>query len=257
MDQNNSLIQDQMVDQLRVRVFSNRQVLGENAGRAAASLMKELLQSKPTIRMVFAAAPSQLEFLNTLASSEGIDWSRVTVFHMDEYIGIPGDAPQSFSLFLMQHLFERVHPGIIHLINGVDSVQQECERYTRLWGEASIDIVCLGIGENGHLAFNDPPAAFDDPEIMRSVELDLACRQQQVNDGCFSRLQEVPTHALTLTIPALMSGANLFCMVPGERKREAVSRTLHGLISAECPSTILRLHPNCTLYLDEDSYGND
>ncbi|WP_028549646.1 glucosamine-6-phosphate deaminase [Paenibacillus sp. UNC451MF] len=257
----NETIQPQQiktVDQLQVHIYDNRALLGTAAASHVAHKMKELLDSKSRIRMVFAAAPSQNEFLQALKSTEGIDWSRVTVFHMDEYIGLAQEAPQRFGTFLRERLFDEVKPGEVHLINSAGDIDEECRRYAELLGAAPIDIVCLGIGENGHIAFNDPPVAdFNDPSLVKSVELDLPCRQQQVNDGCFASLQEVPTHALTLTIPALFSGAHLFCMVPGKTKTAAVHRTLNGSISTECPSTILRKHPDCTLYLDPDAYAGD
>ncbi|ULL18283.1 glucosamine-6-phosphate deaminase [Paenibacillus sp. H1-7] len=251
-------LQTTAVDRLRVQIYENRQQMGNAAGSHVAGKMKELLSTKSRIRMVFAAAPSQNEFLQTLKSSEGIDWSRVTVFHMDEYIGLSLDAPQRFGTFLCERLFDEVKPGEVHLIDSSGNIDEECLRYAGLLGEAPIDIVCLGIGENGHIAFNDPPVAdFNDPMLVKSVELDLPCRQQQVNDGCFATLQDVPTHALTLTIPALCSGAHLYCMVPGKTKTAAVRRTLNGSISTECPSTVLRTHPDCTLYVDTDSYGGE
>ncbi|MDF2724351.1 MAG: glucosamine-6-phosphate deaminase, partial [Paenibacillus sp.] len=152
--------------------------------------------------------------------------------------------------------FDLVKPGQVNLIDSSNSIEGECKRYGDLLREAPIDIVCLGIGENGHLAFNDPPVAeFDDPLTIKPVELDRACRQQQVNDGCFASFDDVPTHALTLTIPTLLSASYLYCMVPGPTKRAAVERTLDGEIATECPSTVLRRHPDCTLYVDRDSYG--
>lgn len=249
-------IHTETADSLKVEVYANRNEMGTAAGHDAAEKMKELLNRKENIRMVFAAAPSQNEFLQTLSSIGGIDWSRVTAFHMDEYIGLPLDAPQRFGTFLSKRLFDKVKPGKVHLIDSSNDSHAECLRYGKLLDEAPIDIVCLGIGENGHIAFNDPPVAdFDDQALVKSVELDLMCRQQQVNDGCFSRLEDVPLHALTLTIPALMAGAHLFCIVPGSTKTAAVKRTLNGPVSAECPSTILRRHRDCTLYADKDSYG--
>ncbi|MNZ79423.1 Glucosamine-6-phosphate deaminase [compost metagenome] len=144
------------------------------------------------------------------------------------------------------------------MIDSASTVEAECERYSKLLQEAPIDIVCLGIGENGHLAFNDPPVAdFEDPMTVKAVELDHACRLQQVNDGCFAELNEVPTHAITLTIPALLSGQHLYCIVPGRAKRAALQQTLHGDISTSCPATILRRHPSCTLYADAHSYGDE
>ncbi|TMV52995.1 glucosamine-6-phosphate deaminase [Paenibacillus mesophilus] len=249
-------VKAESVDQLKVNVYANRQDLGTSAGRAAAATIKELLGRKDRIRMIFAAAPSQNEFLETLSSDPDIDWSRITAFHMDEYIGLPNDAPQKFSRFLCERLFDKVKPGQVHLIDSSNTIEAECKRYGDLLREAPIDIVCLGIGENGHIAFNDPPVAdFDDPFTIKAVELDDACRQQQVNDGCFPTFGDVPTHALTLTIPTMMSADHLYCMVPGPTKRNAVNRTLNGTISTECPSTVLRRHPDCTLYVDRDSYG--
>lgn len=243
------------VDRLKVRKFATRQQMGEAAAADAAAHMKRLLSEQERVRMVFAAAPSQNEFLQALVGTEGLDWSRVEAFHMDEYIGLPADALQRFSQFLQERIFQAVRPGKVHLINGSGTIEQECERYGQLIAEAPIDIVCLGIGENGHIAFNDPPVAdFNDPHVIKAVELDAACRRQQVNDGCFPSVSAVPTHALTLTIPTLMAGRCLFCIVPGSTKREAVSRTLTEAISTACPATILRTHPACTLYVDADSY---
>ncbi|WP_282937352.1 glucosamine-6-phosphate deaminase [Paenibacillus sp. RC67] len=251
-------LQTKTVDRLQVNIYENRTQLGTAAASHVANKMKELLDSKEHIRMVFAAAPSQNEFLQALKGTEGIDWSRVTVFHMDEYIGLAPEATQRFGTFLCERLFDAVNPGEVHLINSAGDIDEECRRYADLLGKAPIDIVCLGIGENGHIAFNDPPVAdFNDPSLVKSVELDLPCRQQQVNDGCFGSLQDVPTHALTLTIPALVSGAHLYCMVPGKTKTAAIHRTLNGSISTECPSTILRQHSDCTLYLDTDAYDGD
>lgn len=231
--------------------------MGTAAGREVATVIKRLLENQKRVRMVFAAAPSQNEFLNVLASDKEIDWSRITAFHMDEYIGLSSEAPQRFGTFLKNRLFNIVQPGEVHLIDGSNALE-ECRRYSGLITESPIDIVCLGIGENGHIAFNDPPVAnFADPEIVKVVELEEACRRQQVNDGCFPDLSEVPTHALTLTIPALMAGKHLFCMVPGATKHEAVRQTLTGPIAEDCPASILRTHPDCRLYLDKDSYGGE
>lgn len=251
-----TLIHSTQADKLRVEVYGTRQAMGQAAASAAAVKIRELLAAKPRIRMVFAAAPSQNEFLAALVQEDGIDWSRITAFHMDEYIGLPEDAPQRFSRFLCDRLFDIAKPGQVHLIQSSRGIDEECARYGNLIGEAPIDIICLGIGENGHIAFNDPPIAdFGDPHIIKAVELDDACRQQQVNDGCFPSFSDVPTHALTLTIPTMMSGAHLFCMVPGSTKRQAVRETLNGPISTACPATILRTHDDCTLYVDSDSYG--
>ncbi|MEC0265463.1 glucosamine-6-phosphate deaminase [Paenibacillus anseongense] len=230
--------------------------MGAAAAVEAATKIKELLSRKDKVRIIFAAAPSQNEFLAELVNQQGIDWSRITAFHMDEYIGLPDDAPQKFSQFLSDRLFKLVKPGELHLIQSSTTIEQECQRYSDLIAAAPIDIICLGIGENGHIAFNDPPVAdFEDSFIIKPVELDAACRQQQVNDGCFPDFDAVPTHALTLTIPTMMAGAHLFCIVPGPTKRAAVEQTLRGPISTSCPASILRTHSDCTLYVDRDSYG--
>ena len=243
------------VDGINLHVFDNRYEMGVAAARAVAAKMKELLSQKEQIRMVFAAAPSQNEFLKALIAEDGLDWKRVTAFHMDEYIDLLEDAPQRFSTFLMENLFKHVLPGEVHLIDGLQNPSEECRRYRQLIRSDAVDIICLGIGENGHIAFNDPSFAdFQDPEVMKVVKLDEACRKQQVNDGCFKQLDDVPTHALTLTIPTILDAASLFCIVPGEMKQSAVKRTLSESISTDCPASILRTHPNCQMYVDRDSY---
>lgn len=249
-------VKEAKANDLKVRVYRTRGEMGAAAGSDVAAKIKEVLRTKPVIRMIFAAAPSQNETLDALASDPDIDWSRIVAFHMDEYLGLPAGAPQAFARYLQGRLFDRVKPGAVHLIDSANGSEAECSRYAALLAEAPIDIVCLGIGENGHIAFNDPPVAdFDDPLLVKPVELDEACRRQQVNDGCFPDIDAVPTHALTLTVPALLSGAHLYCVVPGPTKREAVARTLNEPVATACPSTILRNHPDCTLYVDLDSYG--
>lgn len=249
-------VKTELADRLRVRVYASRREMGAAAAADVAACMRELLDRQPQVRIVFAAAPSQNEFLASLIAEPGVDWNRVAAFHMDEYIGLPAQAPQRFGRFLEERLFRHVRPGKVHLIDGCNDPEAECRRYGELIGSAPIDIICLGIGENGHIAFNDPPVAdFADPVPMKPVELDEACRRQQVNDGCFPHIEEVPRRALTLTIPAMMSGRRLFCIVPGANKRAAVAQTLRGPVSTACPASILRRHPDCTLYTDLDAYG--
>lgn len=249
-------IQKEQVEQLRVQVYSDREQLGRAAAEEAVACIRGLLASKTgPLRIVFAAAPSQNEFLEHLVHAQGIDWTRILAFHMDEYLGLPNNAPQRFGEFLTNHLFSKVPFGKVHLIDCTGDVVAECKRYGDLIDEASIDIVCLGIGENGHLAFNDPPVAdFSDTEKLKVVVLEEACRRQQVNDGCFSELEKVPTHAVTLSIPVLMSAAHLFCIVPGRTKYQAVQATVRGPISTACPASVLRLHSDCTLYVDKESF---
>ncbi len=243
------------VEKLQVKIFSNRRETGKAAGRSVAEKMREILKTKESLSIVFAAAPSQNEFLEELSQSPGIHWNRVTAFHLDEYIGLPPDASESFGHFLRVKLFEKVNPGNVYYLNGMaEDVEAECNRYGNLLKDHSLDIACVGIGENGHLAFNDPPFAnFQDPLLVKVVELDLVSRQQQVRDGCFKNLQEVPKKAITLTIPAILSAKFIYCMVPAHSKAEAVKRTLEGPISTDCPATILRRHKSAILLLDRDS----
>ena len=208
--------------------------------------------------VVFAAAPSQNEFLAGLVAADDIDWSRVAAFHMDEYLGIDADHPVSFRRYLQEHLFRLVGLGAerLKLIPGeqVERPLQTCLAYEDVLLANPTDIVCAGIGENGHLAFNDPPVAdFLDPVLVKVVRLDAACRNQQLNDGCFERLADVPTHAYTLTIPALLRAPVVSVVVPGPRKANAVLTTLRGPISESCPATALRRHPGARLYLDRES----
>lgn len=227
-------------------------------GRAAAAdvgvALRDRLARQGTVRMIFAAAPSQTELLDAFARERDIDWRRVTAFHMDEYLGLAADAPQRFGAWLTRHLFSRIAFGAVHVIGQEPDPDLEAARYAALLAQAPIDIVCLGIGVNGHLAFNDPPVAdLHDTKQVKVVELDEVCRQQQVDDGCFPTLADVPTHAITLTIPRLLDAGQLFCVVPGASKRAAVEQSLYGPIGTACPASALRTHPRCTLYLDQDS----
>lgn len=235
---------------MKLQIYETRHEMGRGAARAIAECLSECLSRQAEVRIVCAAAPSQSDMLEELRCCPGIDWSRVTAFHMDEYIGLKPNAPQSFGQWLRTHLFDQVPLRRYHLIEPGTNAKAECERYTKLLAERPIDAVLLGIGENGHLAFNDPPANLKDPVPVRIVELDHACRQQQVNDGCFPQFSDVPTHAITLTVPTLMSSAKLFCCVPGERKAEAVQRMMAEPISGDCPATALRVHSDCTVYMD-------
>ncbi len=245
---------DFMIDQLRVRVFAERTEAGQAAGLGAAAAIQSAIARQGSARLILASAPSQNESLEALAGA-ALDWSRVTVFHMDEYAGLPASHSASFRHYQEERVLSRIRPAAFHGILGeTTDVDAECRRYAGLLAESPIDVVCLGIGENGHIAFNDPPVAdFADPYLIKPVELDDDCRRQQVNDGCFPDFASVPRHALTLTIPALMSGRELFCMVPGPRKAAAVRDTLRGPISTACPASILRRHAAATLFLDQDS----
>lgn len=248
-------MQQLQVDTLAVSVFENRAELGAEASRAAAAALRNFLSRKNIVNIIFAAAPSQNEFLAALAAEKNIQWSRVRAFHMDEYIGLPPEAPQRFGNFLRTRFFERVALQEVHYLMGeAEDAEAECRRYAELLLRHSPDIVFMGIGENTHIAFNDPHVAhFDDPHMVKVVDLDEACRQQQVNDGCFKTLNDVPRHALTLTVPALMKADQIFCMVPGKTKAQAIYHTLGEDITERYPSTILRTHPNAALFIDKDS----
>jgi len=251
----NQKIRSFEVDRLKVQIAPNRRGLGKAAGQAVAEKMKTLLKEKDQLFMVFASAPSQNEFLDTLSRIPGIDWGKVTAFHLDEYVGLPDTAPQNFGVFLRKRLFEKVHPGQVHYLNGMaEDPRAECDRYGALFRNRTLDIACIGIGENGHLAFNDPPVAdFNDARPVKVVDLDLVSRQQQVNDGCFEDLESVPKRAITLTIPTIFRAGFIYCMVPAPTKAEAVKKTLNDPISTACPATILRRHENTILFLDQDS----
>jgi glucosamine-6-phosphate deaminase len=240
-----------VIDQLVLEVYPDRYSAGRAAGMLAAERLKTVLAEKGKARVIFAAAPSQNETLETLATASGIDWNKVTAFHMDEYIGLADDAPERFSFYLKTHLFDQCPFGEVHLLVG-NNPQHLCEEYAQKLIAEPIDLVCMGIGENGHIAFNDPPVAnFNDLQLVKIVELDPICRQQQVNDGCFPDFDAVPKQAVTLTVPALMSGNCLICTVPGQRKAAALHRMISGNISTECPATILRTHKNCTVFTDQ------
>lgn len=242
-------------DKLTVKQFDTRQEMGECAAKEIAACFAMLLEEKAEINVIFAAAPSQNEVLKALADDRTIEWNRINAYHMDEYIGLPSDAPQGFGNFLREHLFGLVQFKSVNYIDcTADDPETEAERYSRLLAEHPTDAVVLGIGENGHVAFNDPPVAdFHDPKIVKPVKLDEVCRQQQVNDGCFARIEDVPTHALTVTVPALVKAPHLFCIVPAKTKAWAVHETLTGSIDEHCPATVLRLQDHATLYLDGDS----
>ncbi len=224
--------------------------MGREAAAYVAELLRLAVQERGEARVVFACAPSQDEFLAALLL-ERVEWAQITVFHMDEYMGLAAEHPQSFRTYLRAHLLAHIAPRQVHLIAGEGRSSDVCEAYARLLQEAPLDLVCMGIGENGHLAFNDPPVAdFADPLLVKPVELDPACRQQQVNDGCFATLAEVPTHAFTLTIPALLGACAISCVVPGARKAAAICETLLGPVSTRCPASALREHPCAVLYSD-------
>lgn len=243
------------VDKLQVEIYDNRTLMGEAAARDIKAKIAELLSTKAEINMIFAAAPSQNDVLRSLVEDKSVEWNRVNAYHMDEYIGLDKDAPQGFGNFLKEHIFGLVPFKSVNYIDiTTTDPEAEAERYGKILDENPTDIVVMGIGENGHIAFNDPPVAdFQDNRTVKPVKLDEICRQQQVNDGCFANLDEVPTHAMTLTVPTLVRAPYLFCIVPAPTKAKAVYETLNGSIDEHCPASILRLQENAKLYLDDQS----
>lgn len=250
-----SLTQELTANKLKVKIYDTRLEMGTGAAADVAAAIKALLVKQDNVNMIFAAAPSQNEFLKALSEEKGIAWNRVNAFHMDEYIGLRKEAPQSFGQFLKERIFAKVPFGKVFYMDGnAADPHQECDRYSDLLKQYPADIVCMGIGENGHIAFNDPHVAdFNDPLSVKMLDLSPASRQQQVHDGCFATIEEVPAAAITLTIPTLVSANAVYCMVPGTTKAQAVYHTLRSEIEEQYPSTILRKHANATLYLDKDS----
>ena len=237
-----------------VEIYKTRKAMGEAAGKKAEELLVHYLKLKKEVRIIAASAPSQNEILSYLAKSKAIDWKRVTAFHMDEYIGIADDAPQNFGFWLKQRLFGKVPIKTVHYLQSNADPAKECARYTALLKKAPIDLLLGGIGENGHLAFNDPPVAdFSDPHTVKVVKMDNISRNQQVHDGCFASLSEVPKTAFTLTIPILHSAASVVYTVPKISKAAAVGRMFKGPVETKCPSSFLRFHPDCYVFLDSES----
>lgn len=247
-------MKEMTVDKLNVKIMPNRTEMGAVAAEEIRSKIKELLAVKEEINIIFAAAPSQNDVLKSLVESD-VEWNRVNAYHMDEYIGLTKAAPQGFGNFLMEHIFGLVPFKSINLIDcEAADPEAECVRYTRLLEEHPADLIIMGIGENGHIAFNDPWVAdFKDDKKVKVVLLDEVCRNQQVNDGCFEKLEQVPKQAITLTCPVFIEAPCLFCIVPAKTKAWAVQRTLCGAVNEECPATVLREHPAAVLYLDADS----
>lgn len=249
------LIKEMRADKLSVKVYGSRDTLGREAAVDAINSIKYLLSKKNEINIIFAAAPSQNEFIAHLVAEEGLEWEKINAFHMDEYVGLGINAPNGFAFFLNNKIFKkRAFKSLNFLKGDAENIDNECRRYLELLTKFPPDIVCMGIGENGHIAFNDPHVAdFKDNQLVKVVKMDNMCRNQQVNDGCFESIDIVPTHAITLTVPALMAGKNIFCMVPAKSKARAVFETVTGKIDEICPASILRQHNNAILYTDLDS----
>ncbi len=244
---------------MKIIITHDTKQLGQAAGHAAAALIRRSISEKGSANIILATGTSQFETLNQLISEPGIDWSNVVMFHLDEYIGLPSTAKASFRNYLKERFIEKV-PSLkaAHLING-DAINgqadadAECKRLADLIRKYPVDVALVGIGENGHLAFNDPPADFITEQPYIIVSLDDACRRQQLGEGWFPTLADVPKQAITMSIKQIMKSKHIICSVPDSRKAMAVKNTLEQAVSDLYPASILQLHPDCTIYLDEAS----
>jgi glucosamine-6-phosphate deaminase len=254
------------VDRLRVRVYADRGAMGLAAARHLARALREASVGTDAggvgtgtggagIGMVFASAPSQVEALAALTRERDVPWPLVTAFHLDEYVGLDDTHPRSFARFLREHVVEKVPLAAVHYLSTRDAdLEAAALRYGERLRRVGLAVGCIGVGENGHIAFNEPnDTDFVDPRAVRVIELDLRSRQQQVNEGLFASVDEVPTHALTLTVPAILAARTLACVVPGENKAAAVARMLTGPIAPDSPASALRAHPAATLFLDREA----
>jgi len=248
-------------DRLSVFVHANIQEMAYAAARAAAECLSQAIEQRGRAAAILATGNSQIVFLEALVQGQGrdwnINWSAVTLFHMDEYLGLPETHPASFRRYMRERVESQLNPGGFHYIEG-DSLEpiRECERYAALLEQQPLDLCCLGIGENGHLAFNDPPVAdFSDPKLVKIVRLDENCRRQQVGEGHFPEMSAVPQYALTLTIPALLRASRVLAIAPEARKANAVRQALCEPVSPACPASHLRTQEHCGLYLDAESVG--
>lgn len=239
-------------DKLKVEVYTDNEELGEAAAISVAEILNQAITQNGFANLILATGASQFEFLKNL-QQQSIDWQKVTVFHLDEYKDLPDTHPASFRKYLKERILNHVKPGNLYLLNGdAEDLETEISNYEELLRNHPIDVACIGIGENGHIAFNDPPVAdFNDPKLVKIVELDEACKRQQFNEGWFASMEAVPKYALTQTIPAIMRCKKISCVVPDQRKAEAVFNTINAEISTSCPATILRTHPDTILYIDK------
>ncbi|MCJ7467477.1 MAG: glucosamine-6-phosphate deaminase [Maribacter sp.] len=242
------------VDTLQISIYDNPRSMGNAAADFVAQNLNESIWKKGSASLILATGTSQFSFLEALKKKE-IDWQKITVFHLDEYLGISEQHPASFRRYLRERILDEVAPKKIYFLNGdAEDLDKEMNDYSNQLKEHPIDIACIGIGENGHIAFNDPPVAdFKDAKLVKLVTLDDDCRNQQLGEGWFPSWEEVPKQALTLTIPAILACKAISCVVPDARKAEAVFNTLYKEISTDFPASILRKHPNTRLFLDQDS----
>ncbi len=239
---------------MRVCVYNTPVELGKTAGATAATFIRKAIESNGTANIILATGTSQFEVLNQLIADKNIDWSKVVMFHLDEYIRLPANHQASFVKYLQERFLEKV-PKLkaAYLINGETDPLEECRRLGELISKYTVDVALIGIGENGHLAFNDPPADFETEEPYIIVNLDEACRKQQMGEGWFNSFNEVPLRAISMSVKQIMKSKNIVCAVPDSRKAIAVKNTLEKTVSNLYPASVLREHKNCTIYLDKDS----
>jgi glucosamine-6-phosphate deaminase len=239
---------------VEIRIFDSKAELGRAAAARAAAVLREAIAGRGEARAIAATGASQFEFLDALIREGDLDWSKVELFHLDEYVGLPESHPASFRRYLKERLVERVHPGMFHSIDGQTSdPAAECRRVGALIARAPVDVAFVGIGENGHLAFNDPPADFETEDPYLVVTLDEPCRRQQLGEGWFSSLAEVPPRAISMSVRQILKAGEIVAAVPDARKAAAVRDCLEGLVSTMHPASILQRHPRTTVYLDRGS----
>lgn len=236
-----------------LKIFKDKRAMANAAAEHAASALSRVIREQGKARIIAATGAAQFEFLEVLTGFPGIDWKQIEMFHLDEYIGLPPSHPASFCKFLQERLIRKT--GIIqhHLMNGMEDPAEVIRRTGQALRSAPVDIAFVGIGENGHLAFNDPPADFEAEESYLIVTLDEACRRQQLGEGWFAVLADVPRQAISMSIRQILKTREIICFVPDARKAKAVRACLEGEISPLAPASILRTHPNTTIYLDPDS----
>ncbi len=236
-----------------VQIFRSKQEMATAAANHAINSLHQLLKTEDTVRLLAATGASQLEFLERLTADRSVDWPRVELFHLDEYVGVAPDHPASFARYIKERIIDRTGIECYHLLDGTRDPNEIVAEMGREINRAPIDLAFVGIGENGHLAFNDPPADFDTEDAYLIVQLDEACRRQQVGEGWFASVDQVPARAISISIPQILKAKEILCIVPDRRKAEAVQKCLQGPMSPDAPASALRAHPNTTMFLDADS----
>jgi glucosamine-6-phosphate deaminase len=239
---------------VEVRVFDTKAAMAAEAGRRAGAALREAIGRSGHAHVIAATGASQFEFLDALVKEAGIEWARTIFFHLDEYVGLPDTHPASFRRYLKERIVDRVHPGAFHFIDGdAPDPEAECRRVGDLIAQHPIDVAFVGIGENGHLAFNDPPADFETRRPYLVVQLDAACRRQQLGEGWFAGIEDVPERAISMSISQILKSREIVCVVPDARKAQAVRDCLEGEVSPAHPASVLQRHPRTTVFLDADS----